>query len=204
MQTLFSIPLNIPNILSLYRLVTFPLVLTLAFLKVQDWYATLICINFVTDILDGLIARIFKIQTDIGAKLDSLADDGTYILALTGVYIFKWNDFQPHLVTFFTLLGLYVLSNVVSLAKFRHISSLHLYSGKVLGYITGFSFFALFAFGFQTWLYYLMVAWGIFSLSENIILLLMLPEPRPDTKGLFWFLKSPENPKSPLKTRTNF
>ncbi|HTL80492.1 MAG TPA: CDP-alcohol phosphatidyltransferase family protein, partial [Bacteroidia bacterium] len=77
--------ITIPNALSFYRLLSFPFLLFLVFTHREHWFSILFCINLVTDILDGLIARLFRMTTALGAKLDSLADAGMYILAFFGI-----------------------------------------------------------------------------------------------------------------------
>jgi len=91
---------NLPNSLSLYRLLMSPYILYLGFNGQESLFAILLTINLVTDVLDGLIARCFNLQTEFGARLDSIADFGTYISAIAGVFFFKASDFQPHLGSF--------------------------------------------------------------------------------------------------------
>ena len=184
------IPLNIPNILSLYRLISFPFVLYLALNGYEKTYSLLLCINLVTDILDGLIARTFNMMTEIGAKLDSLADLGTYKLAFIGIYCFKAEEFQPYVISFSIYLGLFVLSNLVALAKFKRLPSLHLYSWKIGGYLQGTFFFTLFVFGFYPVYYYVIVIWGILACLEHIGVQLLLKEMRSNAKGLYWVIRN--------------
>lgn len=186
------IPLNIPNVLSLYRLLSFPFVLYVALKGHENLFTSLLCINLVTDILDGMIARAFNMMTEIGAKLDSIADLGTYILAFVGIYCFKAADFQPHIFSFAVFVGLFVFSNILALIKFKRLPSLHLYSWKIGGYIQGTFFFTLFVFGFKTVFYYFMLIWGILSFVEHICVQLMLKEMKSNAKGLYWVLKKRE------------
>lgn len=185
-----KIPLNIPNILSLYRLLSFPFVLYLAIVKNEKLFVLFLCINLVTDILDGLIARTFNMKTEIGARLDSIADMFTYFLAITGIFLFKRADFEPHMVSFSFFIALFVLSHLLSLVKFGRFPSLHLYSWKIGGYIQGIFFFVLFVFGFYTWFYLLMVTWGIMAFSEHIVIQLILKKMVSDAKGLYWILRN--------------
>ncbi len=152
-------------------------------------FTWLICISLITDILDGWIARTFNMQTEIGAKLDSIADIGTYIGAILGIFVFKYLDIQPHLVSFSIFIGLFVITNLLSFVKFRKSASLHLYSWKIGGYIQGFFFFTLFVFDFYTPFYYVMVTWGIASFLEHITIQLIIKEMRSNAKGLYWVLK---------------
>lgn len=182
--------LNIPNALSAYRILAFPFVLYLALSGQERLFAIFLVINLVTDILDGFIARRFNLQTHFGAKLDSIADIGTYILAIVGIFTFKLADFEPHLASFYTFIGLFVGANLLSLLKFGKSASLHLYSSKIGGYLQGFFFFSLFVFGFNTPFYYVMITWGILSFVEHVIIQLIIPEMVVNAKGLYWVLKN--------------
>ena len=183
------LPLNIPNVLSLYRLLSFPFVLFFALKGYENIFTWLLCINLVTDILDGLIARTFNLTTNIGAKLDSLADLGTYLLAFTGIYCFKAKEFQPHILSFSIFTGLFILCNLLALVKFKKLPSLHLYSWKIGGYIQGIFFFYLFVVGFNLLFYYVMLVWGILAFLEHICVQLLLKEMRSNAKGLYWVLR---------------
>jgi cardiolipin synthase len=183
------IPLNIPNLLSLYRLFSFPFILYLALANQESWFVLLLCINLVTDVLDGFIARAFNMKTEIGARLDSIADMFTYLLAILGVFKFKKAEFAPHLISFSLFIGLFVFSHLLSLVKFGRFPSLHLYSWKIGGYIQGAFFFVLFVFDFYTGFYYLMITWGILAFLEHILIQLILKKMITNAKGLFWVVR---------------
>ncbi len=182
--------LNVPNALSLYRLLSFPFVLFMALAGIEDLFVFFILFNLITDILDGVIARAFKLQTDFGARLDSLADVGTYILAIVGVFKFKFFDFEPHFYTFFSFIGLFIMTEIFSLLKFGKPPCLHLYACKLGGYIQGAFFFLLFAYGFYTGFYYFMVIWGILAFVEHLLVQILIDQMIPNQKGLYWVLKS--------------
>lgn len=188
-----KIPLNIPNILSLYRLVSFPFVLFIGILGYEQLFVILLIINLVTDVLDGIIARAFNMQTEIGARIDSIADFGTYILAIFGVFKYKIDDFNPYLFSFFIFIGLFVFSHVLSLIKFKKMPCLHLFSWKIGGYIQGAFFVILFAYGFNLAFYIFMATWGIISFIEHIVIQLLIKEMKPNAKGLYWVLKNKIN-----------
>src|SRR5690349_11020529 len=110
---------TIPNLLSLYRILIFPFILWLILSGNENLFAVFITINLVTDILDGLIARTFNLQTKLGAKLDSWADMGTYILAFLAIYLFKWKEISPHSLMIFLFAGIMALSYLVVFVKFK-------------------------------------------------------------------------------------
>jgi len=189
------IPINIPNVLSLYRLFSFPIVLGIALTGYEEIFVVLLCINLITDILDGLIARLFNMKTEIGARLDSIADLGTYILAILGIFLFKYEDFAPHIFLFGAFIFLFVFSYILSLIKFGRFPSLHLYSWKIGGYIQGFFFFVLFVWGFNTVFFYIMVSWGIAAFVEHILIQLIIPEMISNARGLYWVIKAKRSPQ---------
>lgn len=180
---------TIPNIISFYRLITFPYVLWLAFSGNEQLFAIFLIINLITDVLDGFIARTFHCETELGARLDSLADIGTYILAIVGVFTFKYADIEPHIVLFSVFISLFFITDIVAIIKFRKFSSFHLYSWKIGGYLQGGFFIVLFSIGFYEFFFYFIMIWGILAFIEHITIQMILVEMKSNVKGLYWVLK---------------
>lgn len=180
---------TIPNILSLYRILIFPFILYLIINAKESLFAIFITISLVTDILDGLIARIFKMQTAIGAKLDSWADLGTYILAFFAIYFFKWDEIKPYSFILIVFALVMLLSYILVFFKFKGLIGLHTYMFKITGYVQGAFIVALFLWGFNVWHYYFSISWGLLACIEEIIIILILSRPASNVKGLYWVLK---------------
>ena len=100
---------TVPNILSFYRLVAFPYILWLTTSGNEHLFAIFLIVNLITDVLDGFIARTFKCETELGARLDSLADIGTYILAVVGTFVFKSKEIEPYFCLFIFFISLFSL-----------------------------------------------------------------------------------------------
>lgn len=181
--------INVPNFISLYRLLAFPVILFMALTGREHWFVILLCISLVSDVLDGNIARLFKLQTHFGAALDNLADICTYAMAILGLFIFKWTDIKPHAWILFVFLGIFVLSYIISFARFGKIPGLHLYSAVSAGYAQSIFFFVLFVWGFYSWMYYLVLIWGTIAYTEKIFVLLKLDDIKIGVKGLYWLMK---------------
>lgn len=181
--------LNIPNIISFYRLIMFPVILGLALAGNEQWFVILICISLVSDILDGGIARLFNLRTRFGAGLDNLADMGTYILALYGIFRFRWDAVQPYAWLLYLFLGIFAVSYIVAFVRLGKIPGLHLYSAVTAGYLQGIFLFVLFVWGFNPWLYYIAIGWGVIAYTEKTLVLLRLDDIRSGVKGLYWLLK---------------
>ncbi|MEZ4998315.1 MAG: CDP-alcohol phosphatidyltransferase family protein [Bacteroidales bacterium] len=90
---------TIPNIITSCRLLMVPVILWFAIAEHEKLFAVFLVINLVSDIIDGYIARRFKMETEIGARLDSFTDNFNYLLAFLGMFIFKMDDLRPHLIS---------------------------------------------------------------------------------------------------------
>lgn len=181
---------NIPNILSVYRLCILPALVWLVVEDLQKLFTLLFVISLITDILDGYIARKFKLQTPIGARLDSLADIGTVILGVTGMFRFEYTAIEPYLLPFLMVVFIYFSVIITALLKFRRISSLHLYSSKIAAYLQGIFFFILFCFGFNKLVFWIMFGVAIGSYLEELVILFLLKQLKENVKGIYWVLKS--------------
>ena len=77
---------NIPNILTVLRLIAAPgvAILFLYFQRpVADWFALVLFVTAaLTDFLDGYLARLWKQESNFGAMLDPIADKAMVIIAL--------------------------------------------------------------------------------------------------------------------------
>jgi len=181
--------LNIPNLITISRLLAFPLILYFAIDGKETLFTIFLAINLVSDAIDGFIARRFNMETEIGARLDSFADNLTYVLVFIGIYVFKLEEFLPYIISFLFFIGILLLTVIFSLVKFRKFPSLHLYSTKIGGYIQGAFFICLFTLGFITPFYFFVISWGILGAFESIAIQMIIPEMRSNVKGLYWVLK---------------
>lgn len=179
---------TIPNILTLYRILIFPLIIYWIFTGRENLVGIFIAISLFTDWLDGIIARAFKIQTELGAKMDSWADMGTYICAFLTIYTFRWQEFKPHMFIGYLFLAFWLLSYIIVFARFKGLIGLHTYLFKTTGYIQGAFIIILFLFGFYPWFFYLAMSVGILACLEEIVIIFLLKEPRTNVKGLYWLI----------------
>lgn len=71
--------MNIPNILTLLRIILVPIFVILVMQGSFPYALAVFVIAGITDGLDGFLARILRQQTDLGAYLDPLADKALII-----------------------------------------------------------------------------------------------------------------------------
>lgn len=175
----------LPNILSGYRLLMFPVLLIFIYSGKENLFSILFVINIITDVLDGWIARKFNASTSLGAKLDSLADIGSYILAVLAIIQFHWESFEPYKIWFIIFISLYIFAIVFSLIKFNTLPSLHLYSFKFVGFAQGIFLGILFCFQFLPWLFITVMICGIVANIEEIASLIKLKKMKSNVNSFF-------------------
>ncbi len=180
---------HIPNILSSYRLVALPFISYAIYYGFRDWFFILLFINLATDILDGFLARRFKWESELGARLDSLADLGTYAMSFWGMLSLEYEFVSNHYIYFLIIIGMYILPQIISYIKFQKFPSLHLYSCKLAGYIQGF-FMLFYYMEWGTELYFNFMFWAsCIAEIEEILILLFIPTMRSNLQGIYWVLK---------------
>ncbi len=178
------------NILTLYRLVTVPLLLVLVFNHRFDLFKWLLVASFATDAADGYLARKFNAISKLGATLDSIADDLTIGVAIVAVVISRPSFIRQEIILVVIMSVMYVVEIILSLTRYGKISGFHVYTAKVAAILQG-AFILLFFFLPQPVyiLFYFMAALTIIDLAEEIMLVIILPTWRANVKGLYWVLK---------------
>ena len=180
--------LNVPNLLSAYRLLAAPVILWTIAAGRRPAFFALVCVSLVTDILDGWIARRFHLETDFGARLDSLADDATYFLAFLGLVVLEQDFVWAHRLAFALLLLCELAPLGLCLGRFGRPTSLHLYSSKATGYVQGFFIFGYWVWGYVAWYFHFTIAFSLLACAEKLVILLIIPELRSNVRGLPWVL----------------
>ena len=67
-------PVNIPNLLTIIRILLTPLFVIVLLKGLYGWALLIFSIAGISDGLDGFIARYFNLRTTLGAYLDPIAD----------------------------------------------------------------------------------------------------------------------------------
>jgi CDP-diacylglycerol--glycerol-3-phosphate 3-phosphatidyltransferase len=178
------------NGITMYRLVSAPFLLLLAWLGAFDWFRWLIGLSFLTDAIDGPLSRKFKTSSIFGARLDSVADDATVFTAILGLWIIHPEFMREHWAIIGFVFLLFGIQTVAALVAYRRVTSFHTYLAKIAAVIQALFFMMMFfqigpvLFGF----YCAIIVTGI-ELIEEIILVILLPTWQSDVKGLYWVLK---------------
>jgi len=191
--------LNIPNMLSLSRIIFIPLLFWL--LYAGQSYPFLIAYILVgsTDFWDGIIARKLNMVTDLGKTLDSVADLFFYISSAYFLY-FLFPDFilpnMSYLIAFFILLG---FSFLISAYLFRKPVMMHTSLLRLNGVLVYLVVIASFFFD-TTYLVFAVLISYILGFTEEILIFLFFGNVDRDTKSIFHLLKEKRKRSQPQKT----
>src|SRR5258705_11677730 len=127
----------IVNGITVYRLIAAPVLIVLIFTGNVEIFKWLLPVSFFTDMIDGYLARKFKVISLMGAKLDSIADDLTVVAGIVGLFVLKISFIQDEIIWISVLLGLFLLETILALIKYRKLSGFHTYSAKVSALLQG-------------------------------------------------------------------
>ncbi|MBU0758495.1 MAG: CDP-alcohol phosphatidyltransferase family protein [Nanoarchaeota archaeon] len=182
---------NIPNIITLSRLLLLPVFIIL-FIKGYSTIATIVLAYcMVTDFFDGYFARKLKISSKFGANLDAYADSILNVSIIV-VGIFYYGEAVrsniPYLLAFVIL---YVAGKLLHLIVHKRIYFIHLYSGKIANSLFHFFVLSTFIFGYENifskTLMHILFGVSFFLLIEEPMVVLMHKTGRIDldTKSIF-------------------
>lgn len=183
------------NGITFYRLLSAPLLLVLAYNGSLGVFKWLLLLSFFTDAIDGFLSRKLKVSSLFGAKLDSIADDATVLVAILSLWITKAEFMVDHWFPITVLLTVFVIQTVTALRRYGKVTSFHTYLAKTAAVLQGI-FFILFFFesGMIETIFYAAVWVTGIELVEETILVFYLPEWKANVKGLYWVLKERKIP----------
>lgn len=160
---------NIPNFLSLMRLILSPYVLLLAYRGQEKEAAILFLLLATTDALDGAIARLFRAQSLLGKFLDPLADKFLLFFGLLAVTFYTEIRARVELLYLLVFRDISLIAGTLFLRRFGFIPE-----PSLLGKLTTF-FLSLTVFtGFLTNLYGGGLVLSLFGVFELISLFLVV------------------------------
>jgi cardiolipin synthase len=132
------------NGITKYRIIAAPVLLGFIYFKHYDIFKWMLALSFFTDLIDGYLARKFKVATIRGSRLDSLGDDLTVFVALIGMFIFK-TDFAHEVFSILLILFFLLLTQTVfALVRYKKVTSFHTYLAKLAALLQGVFFITLF------------------------------------------------------------
>ena len=176
--------LTIPNLLTCFRFVSAPVMLYLAWHGHGNTFLLLLAIIFLSDILDGMAARMLDQESDFGALLDSWADLLIYFtIAISAWWL--WPDIVNRELVYFLMTIISFLSPVVvGIIKFHAFTSYHTWLVKFAVVTMGLSFFLLFLFDIP-WPFRIVSFICLLAAIEEIAITCYLPKLHSNVRSLW-------------------
>ncbi len=175
----------------MYRLIVSSLLIILILTNNINWFKWLLAFSFFTDLIDGTLARHYKVNSIFGSKLDSIADDMTIVAAIIGLLKFKMTFIMDNYIIVSVLITLFLGQIIIALIRYHKISSFHTYLAKTAAIVLGIFLILVFFMKEPPYLlFYSAAVITIFDLVEEITLVFLLPEWKTNVKGIYWVLKN--------------
>ncbi|MDH3699264.1 MAG: CDP-alcohol phosphatidyltransferase family protein [Flavobacteriaceae bacterium] len=179
---------NIADWISFYRILAAPILLILIGMGAREIFIWMLLVSYITDGMDGIVARALKISSARGSQLDSYGDQMTLVVALIGLLVFE-NEFinanyQLILIAFVP----YILQMVIAFNKYGKATAFHTYLAKLSAIVQSVFILWLLFFGPVYPLFYLMIFLGVIETIEEIALIYMYDEWVEGVKGIYWAL----------------
>lgn len=180
---------NIADWFSFYRIAATPLLLLLLFFDQQLLFAWFLLISYLTDAIDGFLARKLKITSPRGSQLDSMGDQITFIIGLLGLLRFENEFIIKNLWIIIIAFSPYILQMIIAYFKYGKATAFHTYLAKFSAVVqSAFILWSLF-FNPEYILFYLMIGVGILETLEEITLVFMYDNWVSDVKSIFFAFK---------------
>lgn len=141
MKNINDLKKYIPNILTIIRIILTPIIIIVGILKHTKIVIALITLATLTDLLDGVLARKWKVTSLTGAKLDAVADK-LFAISIIGCLIttFKilWIPFILEIILGLTNLYYHLKNNKTNSLMIGKIKTVFLFITMIIGIITTF------------------------------------------------------------------
>lgn len=181
--------LNLADWFSIYRVVAVPAILGVILLGERTIAGWLLFVSFLTDALDGWIARTWNIETKRGARFDSIGDALTFLTGIFGLYMFGLEKILDHFIIICTGLSLYLFQLLLGFIRYGRPGSLHTYSAKLAAVLQATFLVVFHLHGWVPWLFWIAIFISILETLEEIVIIFLLPEWETNVKGVYWVIK---------------
>ncbi len=191
----YSWPYNMVNGITLYRIVTVPVLLWLLFTEQFELFSWGVAFSFFTDFIDGFLARTFRVTSIAGTRLDSIGDDLTIAVALTGLIVQFPGFVNIHKWILIVLGVLFLMQTGYAFYRYGRMSNFHTWLAKTAAILQGsFLILAFFTGNPSVLLYYMATIITTVELVEEIFLVHLLPQWRINVHSVFHVLQENKKP----------
>jgi phosphatidylglycerophosphate synthase len=174
------------NGITFFRVIAAPFLLALLFTGRYDIFKWLLGASFFTDLIDGYLARKYKVTSIFGARLDSLGDDLTVLIGIIGLFVMKPAFIKEQIVLILLLLVLLLIQIIYAFIRYGKMTNFHTYLAKTAAVLQGiFLLLTFFTGKVNLFIFFAAAIVTALELIEEIILTRLLPDWKANIKGLY-------------------
>jgi len=190
---------NIPNFVSLIRLLMAPVLVWLALNQQHEWFIYALIFTVFTDVLDGFLARILNQITKMGSHLDSWGDFVIYSVMAFSAWVL-WPEIVMAEKYYFAIIIIsFTLPVFIGLLRFKVLTSYHTWSVKLAVGITIVAYILLFS-GTVEWLFKWAAIMCVYAAIEEIMISFILNHEHVDVKTVWHALRINKQEKAYRKS----
>jgi CDP-diacylglycerol--glycerol-3-phosphate 3-phosphatidyltransferase len=168
---------QLPNQITCGRIVLTGVLHLIVLTESRTWFLALYAVAFLSDVLDGYLARRMALESYFGMRLDSFAD---YFLMASSVW-WAWRLrpelFVENAAVWWSIACMLALPQAIALLRLGRNAGFHLYSTKIAGWLA----FALFVHavvaGYSVFLLYAFAAAAVIKSLEETAICLTVADP---------------------------
>lgn len=176
--------LNIPNSLSLFRIIAAPFLLLTGWLQMPMLFFILFGLMLLSDVLDGIIARMLDQTSELGARLDSYGDILTYLSTPLAAWWLWPNVIKEEMYYIIAAVIIYILPAIFALLKFGKLASYHTWITKISAVLMSIGVVMLLGFNYNL-LFHIAIYFLVFEMLENIVITIILPKQKSDIYSIW-------------------
>jgi CDP-diacylglycerol--glycerol-3-phosphate 3-phosphatidyltransferase len=183
---------NVPNLLSAFRIASVPVLLAFAWHGAVTLFLVGFALGLVSDVLDGVVARRFDQVTAFGARLDQWGDFALWVsLPLAAWWL--WPAILAREAAYVGIaLGCMLLPTVIAYAKYRAIPGYHTGSVKLGSIAMGVAAPLLLLFD-VAWPFRIAALFQIVCAIDELGITLLLPACRNDVPSVWHAMRMRRN-----------
>lgn len=122
---------TIPNIISFARLIGTFVLIGIAVAELRFWFVGIYAVLGISDWVDGVYARWMNQRSELGARLDAVADAFLNVTLMIGILILCPETLQKEFVWFLIAVSSYLAAVSLGLWKYRRVTAYHTYAAKI-------------------------------------------------------------------------
>ena len=178
---------HIPNLLSIIRIVLALFIIIVA--KNNRLLFVIVLLCGLTDVLDGYIARKYKVESKVGAKLDSLGDYTFFLMLVLYFFIWRLNLIKDNSIFIVLVIMVRLSSLVVCWIKNKKVYSLHTIANKITGLLLYVGILVEILVERKDILVFLLVI-SLISAIEELMIMITIKQPDSNIKSILTREKS--------------